>query len=223
MRIQQLIRKLNSTELNTQSTNDAYIRLSAEMQDELPKDFLESLNSKEIEVVIKKTGDIITEPKWIRYQFYPSNREYRIVNLSSVFEEYNPTPGDYVIVEKIINETDIRYEISMRVFEKLSLKFHKSKKGFEILNSTSSLNSIIDDDIILSFNGQTFDSKISFLKNEKKRADSPVETSYYDVLNLPKSFYELIGKDSFIDITKRAGKYFISVEKSWEFNTIEKS
>lgn len=222
MRIQQLIRKLNSTELNSQSTNDAYIRLSAEMQEELPKDFLESLNSKKIEVVIKKTGDIISEPKWIRYQFYPSNKEYRIVNLSSVFEEYNPTPGDYVIIEKIINEAEIRYEISMRVFEKLSLKFHKSKNCFEILNPKLSLNFNIEGDILLNFNGATIDSKISFLKKEKKRADSPIETSYYDILNLPKIFYELIGKDSFIDITKRGGKFFISVEKSWEFNTIEK-
>lgn len=222
MRIQQLIRKLNSTELNSQSTNDAYIRLSAEMQKELPKDFLESLNSKEVEVVIKKTGDIITEPKWIRYQFYPSNKEYRIVNLSTVFEEYGPTPGDYVIVEKNINETGIRYEISMRVFEKLSLKFNKSKNCFEILNPTSSLFSCIGEDIDINFNGETIDSKISFLKKEKKRDDSPVETSYYDVLNLPKTFYELIGKDSFIDITKRGGKYFITIEKSWEFNTIQK-
>ncbi|MBP3944540.1 hypothetical protein J5U18_13445 [Sphingobacteriaceae bacterium WQ 2009] len=222
MRIQQLIRKLNSTELNSQSTNDAYIRLSAEMQEELPKDFLESLNSKEVAVVIKKTSDVITEPKWIRYQFYPSNKEFRIVNLSTVFEEYNPTPGDYVIVEKIIIETEIRYEISMRVFEKLSVKFHKSKNCFEILNPTSSLFSNIEEDIVINFNGDSIDSKISFLKREKKRADSPVETSYYDILNLPKSFYDLIGKDSFIDITKRAGKYFISVEKSWEFNTIEK-
>lgn len=222
MRIQQLIRKLNSTELNSQSTNDAYIRLSAEMQEKLPKDFLESLNSNKIEVRIKKTGNIITKPKWIRYQFYPSNNEYRIVNLSSVFEEYNPSPGDFVIVEKVINQIEIHYEISMKVFDKLTLKFHKSKNCFEILNPTSGLFSIIEEDIILNFNGETIDSKISYLRKEKKRADSPIETSYYDILNLPKNFYELIGKDSFIDIVKKGGKYFISVEKSWEFNTIEK-
>ena len=46
MKIEQFIRKLNNTELNFQNTNDAYVRLSKDIQDNIPQDFLMNLIQK---------------------------------------------------------------------------------------------------------------------------------------------------------------------------------
>lgn len=54
MKVEQFIRKLNNTELNNQNTNDAYVRISKDIQVEVPLDFFEELDSRNIKVIDKK-------------------------------------------------------------------------------------------------------------------------------------------------------------------------
>lgn len=223
MIIQQFIRKLNNTELNFQSTNDSYIRVSTEIQKNVPNVFFESLDSKKIKVINMGTMAKISDDKWLRYQYYPSNKEYRIVSLTEIYEAYNPFPGDFIIIEKITDDAQVYYQISLKKICKLSMKFNKSLKSFEILNLKQDNNiEYIDKDIILHYKGTEINSKITFSQARKKRTDSPTETKFYNIDNLPENITKGIGKDTFVEISQKAGKYYLSIEKSWEFNVYEK-
>ncbi|SFJ22379.1 hypothetical protein [Myroides guanonis] len=222
--IEKFIRKLNNTELNVQSTNDAYIRVSTEIQTVLPSDFLSNLDSKKEVVQIKKTGkkELFPSNKWLRYQHYPSNDEYRIVSIAELLNRYKATAGDFVIIEKITDGSDFHYEVSMRVYEKISMKYNKGKNAFEILNLHQVSNrGILEEDIDILFEGKSINSKISLVSKEKKKANSPTETSYYKIENLPDDFQDKLERDSFIEIVEKGGKFYLSIEKSWEFNKIE--
>lgn len=221
MQIEQFIRKLNKTELNAQNTNDAYIRISKDIQKGVPEDFFKELDSNNIKVIDKKTKSKVDN--WVRYQYYPSNKEYRVVNLSSIYKSYNASPGDLVYIEKIQANSSTHYEIYMKTFVKVCLKYSKSNKAFEILNESEVLQmGILDQDLTLNTQSQEIESKIQFSASKKKRADSPTETRFYTIDNLPTSLYQKIRKDSFIEIIERRGKYFINVEGSWNFNKFMK-
>lgn len=222
--IEKFIRKLNNTELNSQSTNDAYIRLSTEIQEVLPSDFLDKLDSKKVTVEIKKGGKKESFPtnKWLRYQHYPSNDEYRIVSIAEILNRYEAAAGDFIILEKFTVDDAFHYEVSMRVYDKVSMKFSKGKKAFEILNLHQVYKDFLEKDIVILFEGKAIESKISFVTKEKKKANSPVETSYYAIENLPKEFYQKIERDSFIEVIEKGGKFYLSIEKSWDFNKIVK-
>lgn len=221
--IEQFIRKLNNTELNSQSTNDSYIRLSKEIQDFIPPDFFKFLDSKQVSVINKGTNKEISRDKWLRFQFYPSNKEYRIVSMTEIYETYDPAPGDFVIIEKITNGPHFHYEVSMKKLNKLSMKLHKKSSCFEILNLSEGNNtSLLDRDLILNYNGEEFESKIVFAQKRKKREDSPTETNFYEIINIPDNLLADTDRDSFVEILRRGSKYYITVEKSWEFNRFER-
>lgn len=217
MKIEQFIRKLNSTELNLRSTNDAYIRISKDIQDEIPDVFFEELDSKHIDVVNKSNSELIDN--WLRYQHYPSNNEYRIVSLSSIYKHYNASPGDYVYIEKVSTKEKVHYEIYMKCYEKVSLKYSKSKSLFEILNedNVKQMN-ILNKDLNLHFKDEVIKTNISFNQSIKKRLDSPTESNFYSINNLPDSIYNNIKGDSFIEVFTINNKYYMSILKSWDFN-----
>lgn len=221
MKVEQFIRKLNNTELNNQNTNDAYIRISKDIQGEVPLDFFEELDSRNIKVLDKKTKSKVDN--WVRYQHYPSNNEYRIVNLSSIYKSYEASSGDFVYLEKIQMDSSTHYEIYMKTYPKVCLKYSKSNKAFEILNESEVRKMrILDRDLILNYEGQEIKSKIHFSLSKKKRNDSPTESRFYTIENLPNSLYQKIRRDSFIEVVKRKERFFIYVEGSWSFNKFTK-
>jgi hypothetical protein len=221
MIVQQFIRKLNNTELNKQNTNDAYIRISKEIKGEVPTDFFDELDSRKIKVIDKRTKANIDN--WIRYQYYPSNNEYRVVNLSSIYKAYNASSGDYLYIEKIQVNSSVHYEIYMKTYTKVCLKYSKSNKAFEILNESQVLQlDILDQDVIFNFEGKEIESKIEFVFSKKKRNDSPSESRFYIFKNLPNSLYDQINGDSFVEIIQRKNKYFINVVSSWSFHKFSK-
>jgi len=221
MIIEQFIRKLNNTELNNQNTNDAYVRVSTDIQNSIHSDFFDDLDSKSVSVINKKTKKKVDN--WVRYQHYPSNNEYRVVNLSSIYKSYDASSGDYVYIEKIQNGVDIHYEIYMKTYPKVSLKYSKSNKAFEILNESEVLKmGVLKKNLVLIFEGDEISSSIDFSHSKKKRADSPTESRYYSINNLPSKFFKLIKRDSFVEVSERGGKYYINVMDSWSFNRFSK-
>lgn len=217
MRIEQFIRKLNSTELNRRSTNDAYIRISRDIQKEIPEVFFEELDSKHIDVINRSNNQLIDN--WLRYQYYPSNNEYRIVNLSSIYKDYNASPGDYVYIEKASQKEKTHYEVYMKCYAKVSLKYSKSKSLFEILNEdeVEQMN-ILNKDLDLHYKDKTIKTKISFNQSVKKRSDSPIKTNFFSIDNLPDSFYNHIKSDYFIEVFEINSKLYIDILKSWNYN-----
>ncbi|MFZ1516070.1 MAG: hypothetical protein WAT21_11760, partial [Saprospiraceae bacterium] len=180
-------------------------------------DFFNDLDSNKVKVINKKTKKEVEN--WIRYQHYPSNDENRVVNLSSIYKSYGASPGDYVYIEKIQTDNNIHYEIYMKTYQKVCLKYSNSNKAFEILNESEVLKmGILDNDIELLFKGKTFKTMINFSHSKKKRADSPSESRFYDIANLPSSLINDISRDSFVEVSKRDNKYYIEVMDSWGFN-----
>ncbi len=221
MKIEQFIRKLNNTELNNQNTNDAYVRVSTDIQKSVPSDFFKDLDSNSITVINKKTSKHVDN--WVRYQHYPSNNEFRVVNLSSIYKSYGASSGDYVYIEKIQNGGNVYYEIYMKTYPKVSLKYSKSNKAFEILNESDVLKmGVLKKNLVLTFDGVEINSKIDFSHSKKKRADSPTESRYYSIDNLPSKFFNLIKRDSFVEVSERGNKYYINVMNSWSFNRFSK-
>lgn len=217
MKIEQFIRKLNNTELNNQNTNDAYVRISKEIQNSVPQDFFEDLDSNLVTVLNKKTKTQVDN--WIRYQFYPSNDEYRIANLSSIYKSYLASPGDYVYIEKIQIENKIHYEIYMKTYDKICMKYSKSNLAFEILNESHvSEMDILEKNINLKYNGVLFQSKICFSHTKKKRADSPFESRYYTIDDLPQELINNIRRDSFVEVIQKGINFNIMLMNSWSFN-----
>ncbi|MDB9882007.1 hypothetical protein OAD66_02620 [Bacteroidia bacterium] len=221
MKVEQFIRKLNNTELNNQNTNDAYVRISKDIQEEVPSDFFDELDSRMIKVINKKTKSNVDN--WVRYQHYQSNNEYRVANLSSIYKSYRASSGDFVYIEKIQLDSSTHYEIYMKTYPKVCLKYSKSNKAFEILNEAEVLQmGILDLDIVLNFEGQEIKSEIKFALSKKKRNDSPTESRFYTIEHMPTSLYQKIQRDSFVEVVKRKERFFINVENSWSFNKFTK-
>lgn len=221
MKVEQFIRKLNNTELNNQNTNDAYVRISKDIQEEVPLDFFSELDSRNIKVIDKKTK--LNVDNWVRYQHYPSNNEYRVVNLSSIYKSYEASSGDFVYIEKIQMDSSTHYEIYMKTYPKVCLKYSKSNNAFEILNEAEVRQmGVLNQDLILNYEGKEMRSKIQFALSKKKRTDSPTESRFYTIENLPNSLYKKIKRDSFIEVVKRKERFFINVEGSWSFNKFTK-
>lgn len=221
MIIEQFIRKLNNTELSAQNTNDAYVRISKDIQKNIPKNFFSDLDSKKINVFEKKSKKIVDN--WVRYQYYPSNKEYRVVSLSSLYKIYGASPGDLVYIEKITDQLKVHYEVYMKHYQKVSLKYSKSNNAFEILNlSEVKLMNVIGKDLKLTLDGNEIDSKIIFSMLKKKRSDSPTKSEFYEIINLPTSFYKNIGRDAFVEIANVGSKYYLEIHKSWQFNKFTK-
>lgn len=221
MKIEQFIRKLNNTELNSQSTNDAYIRVSKSIRERIPDEFFGMLDSKKIKILNRNTGKEVGN--WVRYQYYPSNKEYRIVNLNSVYKSYKASPGDYVYIERIQNESEVYYEIYMKTYQKVCMKYSKSNEAFEILNEDEVIKiGMIEKGLNLQYRGEEINSKIVFSHLKKKRSDSPSKSTFYTIENLPNNFYDKIGKDHFVEIFQRGDRYFIDVMDSWSFNKFSK-
>ena len=81
---------------------------------------------------------------------------------------------------------------------------------------------VLDHDLVLNYEGQEIKSKIQFSLSKKKRNDSPTESRFYTIENLPTSLYQKIRRDSFIEVVKRKERFFINVEGSWSFNKFTK-
>ncbi|MFM7681498.1 MAG: hypothetical protein ACKO7P_01985, partial [Bacteroidota bacterium] len=199
MKVQQFIRKLNNTELNKQNTNDAYIRISKEIKGAVPTDFFDELDSRQITVIDKRTKANIDN--WIRFQYYPSNNEYRVVNLSSIYKAYNASSGDFLYIEKIQMDSSTHYEIYMKTYTKVCLKYSKTNEAFEILNEAQAQQmDILDKNVIINFDGIDIESRIEFVFSKKKRNDSPSESRFFIIKNLPNRIYDKIKGDSFVEI-----------------------
>lgn len=215
------IRKLNNTELNNQTTNDAYIRVSSTVLKEVPVSFFETLNSQSIKVIDLSTKRRVDN--WVRFQFYPSNGEHRIANLSSIYKNYHAEAGDKLCIRKVQIDSIFHYEIYMVTYEKLCFKYSKSNKAFEILNENSPLLSQIGEQtVLLNYGNQEINSRIKIKFSKKKRTDSPSETNYYSIDNLTDNIYSQMSQSNYLEITSNNESYNLCLEKSWSYTKIDK-
>lgn len=168
MKIVQIIKKLNNTELGKGGTHECYVHIPKELN---INDFFE----KEEEVknfIYKKNGK--------KYQIRCTiGREKRIVGLGDFYRDYKMSAGDEIILERYIEENGkSRYSINFNKRKDI-LMIQKCKDGFEILNEE--MIDVIATDSNVYYAGEIKKMTIEYINAVKKRADSPRKTDIYDI------------------------------------------
>ncbi len=178
MKIVQLVKQLNNTELGKGGTHDTYVLIPNELDitDIFTKanEPIEFRDADNMEAVVARNT---------------IGREKRIVGLGQYYRSKDLSAGDEIVFERRSDNEKSEYKV--RVVKHLEiLVFQKAKFGFEIL-TPKRLN------MAKSWSEQSEDEfSIDFICSAKKRNDSPDTTDFYDISingkSLLKSYF---GKD----------------------------
>lgn len=184
LKVVQVIKKLNNTELGKGGTHDTYVLIpqNLDISDLFP------VVNEQIAFINKENGEIVN----LRYT---SRREKRIVGLGPYYNKYDVCAGDEIILERHVIRDESKYFISLK--KRLNtVMLQKQKNGFEIL--TEDRTNLLDA-VTLNADGELL--QLKYLCSEKKRQDSPEPTGFYDLLAGERS---LLGDFS--------GKEFVEIE-----------
>lgn len=178
MKIVQLVKQLNNTELGKGGTHDTYVLIPNELditdiftKTNEPIEFRDADNSEA--VVARNTV----------------GREKRIVGLGQYYRSRDLSAGDEIVFER--RSDNIGSKCIVRVVKHPeNLVFQKAKSGFEILTPERL-------SMAKSWCEQSEDEfSIDFLCSAKKRNDSPDTTDFYDISVNGKSLLDSYsGKD----------------------------
>ncbi len=205
MKIVQLIKKLNNTELGKTGTHETYIQVPQDL--EISDIFPEYEDVKNF--VYKKTGKIY-------YIRATSGREKRIVGLGDFYRDNDVCAGDEVVLEVHIAEDDDKsYFIDLNKRDDI-LMIQKCKSGFELLNAER--KQLITSSATVFVDGAYQPIEIEFISSERKRSDSPVTTDIYDVKVGGNSIVEnYSGKEMVeIQVEKNANRAFLNRICAWK-------
>ena len=121
LKVVQVIKKLNNTELGKGGTHDTYVLIPQNLD---ISDLFPNVN-EQISFINKENGEIVN----LRHT---SRREKRIVGLGPYYNKYDVCAGDEIILERQIIRDESQYFISLK--KRLNtLVLQKQKNGFEIL------------------------------------------------------------------------------------------
>lgn len=178
MKIHSFIKRLNATELGLGVTNDTYIAIPNEVN---LSDML--INKQALEIYDRKTGTVFTpENSNIMYVQTGQNNQERISGLGRYFEMVDAEVGDEILIERIEDESGIRY--AMDFYHRNAIVFQKNKDYVEILTPEKILPYAQEDNYSLEvvFNGKLEILVVKFVETRKKKKTSPRETDFYDLL-----------------------------------------
>lgn len=162
MKIVQLVKQLNNTELGKGGTHDTYMLIPNEVD-------ISDLFSKPNEIIkftYKKNGEEVS----IRHTI---GREKRIVGLGQFYSKYDVCAGDEVLLEKRITGDKICYFIDLKKKTNVVV-FQKLKNGFEVL--IPERLDMLNEKIYTEGNELL---EVEYLGEQKKRADSPDVTKIF--------------------------------------------
>lgn len=173
MKIVQLIKQLNNTELGKGGTHDTYVLVPNELD-------ISSIFEKP-DVVYEFSDPFSGEVVKVRNT---TGREKRIVGLGQYYRNQDLSAGDSVVFEKRTDGNINKFFIHT-IKLKHAIVFQKIKDGFEIL-TPDRLN-------LAKSWGETLEMKfeITFSEAIKKRNDSPVKTSIYKITIDGKSISDI--------------------------------
>lgn len=198
MKIVQIVKKLNNTELGKGGMNDTYVLIPNDLD---ITDIFEKVNVP-IEFVDKYTREKVK----IRST---SGREKRIAGLGQYYRNKNLCAGDEVILERYSAEGQENYYIYTNRHTD-NLVIQKSRHGFEIL-TPDRLDSFSE-----RISQANIDMDIQYTKSEKKRADSPEKTDFYDVKVNGKSLLETYGGKEAIEIWLKDNELMVLGFYGWK-------
>lgn len=164
MKIIQIVKQLNNTELGKGGTHDTYVLIPNEL--DVTDIFFQS--NTEIEFVDTKTKEKVILRNTV-------SREKRIVGLGQYYRKNDLSAGDEIVFERRITSASDSFFITTKKHS-TSISFQKLKNGFEILTPERLLNA---KEYGKSVNGGL---RIEFSESIRKRNDSPDLTDVYSVI-----------------------------------------
>ena len=164
MKVVQVIKRLNNTELGKAGMHDTYVLIPNELEisdifdtSGIPIEFTDKVTQKK--VTVKNTV----------------GREKRIAGLGEYYRANNLCAGDEIIFERRDMHGRSEYYIGVRKYPDL-LAFRKLENGYEIL-TPERIDKIVEATALMEQKVE-----VNFLRSAKKRKDSPESTDYYSIL-----------------------------------------
>lgn len=187
MKIIQIVKKLNNTEIGKSGTHETYVHVPQELE---INDFFSEIDKNE-EFIFKKNR--------VTYQIRCTiGREKRIVGLGDFYRDNDVCAGDEIVFEKcIFANNNIKFYIDLNKQSDI-LMVQRCKNGFEILNEDRL--PYIDPNVSVYSLGEYRSLKIEFISSEKKRANSPKKIDIYDIKIGDKSIINSYNKRDMIEI-----------------------
>ena len=197
MKIVQIVKKLNNTELGKGGTHDTYVLIPNDLD---ISDVFEP--EIEMEFTERYTGNKVKVRNTV-------GREKRIVGLGQYYREQGLCAGDEIVFEKrILNEGEEYYIYNQKYSDNLVIQ--KSKYGFEILSK----------DRLDIFNNiaktKSVDISINFQKSERKRTDSPNETDFYEVKVSGENLMDKYSGKDIVELSFSGNEVVISEFYGWK-------
>lgn len=203
MKVVQIIKKLNNTELGKGNTNDAYVLVPNDLD---IKEIFE-VKDKPVEFEDKYTHEKVTVRNTV-------DREKRIVGLGQYYRSQGLSAGDEIVFEKREIGSRIKYVIYVKKNDDI-LVFQKARQGFEILTPER----LGRYDNITAGPGETLE--IAFQTSGKKRKDSPVTTDFYDIKISGKSLMGRFSAKELGEISFQGDHIKVNPFYGWKKYTFE--
>ncbi len=196
MKIIQIIKKLNATEVGKTGTNETYILVPKDCN---VLDVFEK-NEKVIEFKYKKD---LSKTYNIRLQ---EGREVRIVGLGPFYRDNGVVAGARVILEKRTFNNKSEYFIDYTNDDGSFYLQYRNNNGFTLLTDT-------DDKLIILervfYKGVIGNLELRFREAKKKRKDSKNPTNYYDAYFNGKILNDPFKNNEIIEIFNNDGEYWL--------------
>lgn len=198
MKVWQLVKKLNNTELGKGGTHDTYVLIPNNLD---ISDIIGTIN-EQCDFVDKSTGQHVKIRKTV-------GRETRIVGLGQYYRDKDLCAGDEILFERVETNGENKYFVSVQKYTD-NLVIQKSKFGFEILVPERSKD--FQDKCI----EKGANIEIKYLCSEKKRGDSPEPTKFYDVIIDGISILDTCGSKDIRELKLDENKIGISSFYGWK-------
>ncbi|MFR1449538.1 MAG: hypothetical protein ACLSXC_06035 [Beduini sp.] len=168
MKIIQIVKKLNNTEIGKSGTHETYVHIPQELnisdlfpETDVHKQFIYKRNKQSYQIRCT------------------IGREKRIVGLGDFYRDNDVCAGDEIVLEKhILPNNESKFYIDLNKLSNI-LMVQRCKGGFEILNEDRL--SFFNNDFNTYSLGEKRILTIEFVASEKKRADSPKTTNIFDI------------------------------------------
>lgn len=207
MKVVQVIKKLNNTELGKAGTNDSYVLVPNELD---VTDVFTKLNESFTFVDKETSEEVILRNT--------HGREKRIVGLGQYYRKHDLSAGDEVMFERRETGAKVSHFICVRKRED-TLVIQKFRYGFEILTPER----IDKFQNIMTDSGEYLE--LRFLVSQKKQNNSPEPTSFYDVIVSGESILDSFSAKEIGEVEIQGGKIVVNSSYGWKkyiFETEEK-
>ena len=201
MRIVQLVKQLNNTELGKGGTHDTYVLIPNELEvtDIFP----------EPNVAIEFKDGLTEEKVLVRNTV---GREKRLVGLGQYYRAKDLSIGDEIVFERIILDENSEYKVYTKKRNDIFV-VQKSKLGFDI--QTRERMYLIEEWTEKGY------LAVDFLCSGKKRNDAPEETDFYDIKIDGISILDEYSSKDFVVFSVTENKLQISKFYGWKKHTFE--